>query len=252
MPFLDDGQIWTVSFLVRPLGLLCYMASSSQATEPTAASSSSSSGGGGGGGGTAGQDTSSSLYLFTFLATLFLLLIISSSIILRTFVMRRRLQRHMEEAMAQGVILAPHNQGSRKKRLGRKPKMYEAWIVPGHGADTWEDMMPLSAQPIRRLKPSSDPVVADRLAREHAMDARLRHFVRWDFREPDTRLPEPEVPKVYVIDSQNPILQVSVLIAMPSPRYPSCSSYDDEIPEIVVGVARRPYILEADAEQTPC
>lgn len=83
------------------------------------------------------------------------------------------------------------------------------------------------------------------------MEARLRHFVRWDFREPDLRSsPEPATPKFYVIDSQNPILQVSVLIAMPSSRYPSCSSYDDEIPEVVVGVARHPYTREADAEQT--
>ncbi|KAK0221808.1 hypothetical protein IW262DRAFT_931988 [Armillaria fumosa] len=165
--------------------------------------------------------------------------------------MRRRFQRRLEEAMAQGVVLAPHNQGSRRKRLGKKPKLHEAWIAPSQDADTWEDMMPLSAQPIRRLKCSSDPVIADRLAREHVMEARLRQFVRWDFREPVLRpSPEPTVPKFYVIDSQNPILQVSVLIAMPSPRYPSCSSYDDEIPEIVVGVARRPYTFEADAEQT--
>ncbi|KAK0201728.1 hypothetical protein DFS33DRAFT_1386021 [Desarmillaria ectypa] len=219
------------------------MASPSPVSESTTVSSGSSSDG------TANQNTSSSLYLFTFLATLFLLLIISSSIILRSFMMRRRIQRHLEEAMAQGVILAPRNQGSRRKRLGRKPKMHEAWIVPGHDADTWEDIMPLSAQPIRRLKPSNDPVVADRLAREHAMEARLRNFVRWDFREPDLRRsPEPEVPKFYVIDSQNTILQVSILIAMPSPRYPSCSSYNDNIPEVVVGIARRPYSLEADAE----
>ncbi|SJL07544.1 uncharacterized protein ARMOST_10894 [Armillaria ostoyae] len=218
------------------------MASSSLAPESTAVSSND---------GTAGQSTSSSLYLFTFLATLFVLLIISSSIILRSFMMRRRFQRRLEEAMAQGVVLAPHNQGSRRKRLGRKPKMHEAWIAPSQDADTWEDMMPLSAQPMRRLKRSSDPVIVDRLAREHAMEARLRHFVRWDFREPDLRpSPEPAVPKFYVIDSQNPILQVSVLIAMPSPRYPSCSSYDDEIPEVVVGVARHPYTFEADAEQT--
>ncbi|KAK0487487.1 hypothetical protein IW261DRAFT_618726 [Armillaria novae-zelandiae] len=218
------------------------MASSSPVAESTAVSSSD---------GTAGQSTSSSLYLFTFLATLFLLLIISSSIILRSFMMRRRFQRHLEEAMAQGVVLAPHTQGSRRKRLGKKPKLHEAWIAPSQDADTWEDMMPLSAQPIRRLKHSSDPVIADRLAREHAMEARLRQFVRWDFREPDLRpSPEPAVPKFYVIDSQNPILQVSVLIAMPSPRYPSCSSYDDEIPEVVVGVTRRPYTLDADVEQT--
>ncbi|KAK0188016.1 hypothetical protein F5146DRAFT_1061620 [Armillaria mellea] len=218
------------------------MASSLPVAESTAVSSSD---------GTAGQSTSSSLYLFTFLATLFLLLIISSSIILRSFMMRRRFQRRLEEAMAQGVVLAPDHQGSRRKRLGKKPKLHEAWIAPTRDADTWEDMMPLSAQPIRRLKRSSDPVIADRLAREHAMEDRLRQFVRWDFREPDFRpSPEPAAPKFYVIDSQNPILQVSVLIAMPSPRYPSCSSYDDEIPEVVVGVARRPYTLEADAEQT--
>lgn len=49
----------------------------------------------------------------------------------------------MAQAIADGTVLAPRAQGSRKMRFGTKPKFYDAWVTPG--GDQWENMM-VSAQ----------------------------------------------------------------------------------------------------------
>lgn len=75
----------------------------------------------------------------TFLATLFLLLFISCAIVLRSYVLRRRFQRQLDEAMAAGILLTPRTPGSRKRRFGTKPKFHDIWLV--RGGDTWNQMM---------------------------------------------------------------------------------------------------------------
>jgi len=94
-----------------------------------------------------GGGPSSSLYLFTFLATLFLLLFVSSAIILRSFVLRRRFRRRIEEAILAGVI-APHQIGrtTRRRAIGEKPKLWEARVFPASD-DGWDAIIPVSAQP---------------------------------------------------------------------------------------------------------
>ena len=74
---------------------------------------------------------------FTFLATLFLLLFVSSAIILRSFVLRRRFRRRIEEAILAGVV-APHHVGrmSRRRAIGEKPKLWEARVSPAYD-DGW-------------------------------------------------------------------------------------------------------------------
>ncbi|KDR82759.1 hypothetical protein GALMADRAFT_220749 [Galerina marginata CBS 339.88] len=89
---------------------------------------------------------SSNLYLVTFLATLFLLLFVSCAIVLRSYILRRRYQRRLDEAMAAGMLLAPRTQGSKRKRFGAKPKLFDAWLAGG--GDTWDHIKPLSAQPV--------------------------------------------------------------------------------------------------------
>ncbi|KAF9543305.1 hypothetical protein CPC08DRAFT_430371 [Agrocybe pediades] len=94
--------------------------------------------------------TSSTLYLVTFLATLFLLLFVSCAIVLRSYILRRRYQRRLDEAMASGMFLAPRTAGSKRKRLGPKPKLYDTWLAPtaSGGGVSWSDIMPLAARPL--------------------------------------------------------------------------------------------------------
>lgn len=74
----------------------------------------------------------------TFLATLFLLLFVSCAIILRSYVLRRRYQRRLEEAVAAGLVLTPRAPSSRQARFGVKPKMFEFWFK--NGAEQWVDI----------------------------------------------------------------------------------------------------------------
>ena len=73
------------------------------------------------------------LYLVTFVATLFLLLFVSCGIVLRSYILRRRYQRQINFALANGAIMTPRAPGSRRKRLGVRPRLYEAWIAPLYG-----------------------------------------------------------------------------------------------------------------------
>lgn len=68
----------------------------------------------------------------TFLATLFLLLLVSCAIVLRSYILRRRYQRQIENALALGIVLTPRAPGSKRKRFGVRPHMYESWIAPLH------------------------------------------------------------------------------------------------------------------------
>ncbi|KAH9969578.1 hypothetical protein BC827DRAFT_1161153 [Russula dissimulans] len=94
---------------------------------------------------------SSSLYLFTFLATLFLLLFVSSAIILRSFILRRRFRRRVEEAILAGVIqpdnaMHHHGRGRRRRAIGEKPKLWEAHVRPAVD-DGWDAIVPVSVRP---------------------------------------------------------------------------------------------------------
>jgi len=74
----------------------------------------------------------------TFLATLFLLLFLSCAIILRSFILRRRYQRRLEEAMAAGLVLTPRTPGSRQTRFGVKPKIFDSWFI--NGDEKWAEV----------------------------------------------------------------------------------------------------------------
>ncbi|KAL5482562.1 hypothetical protein ACEPAI_9156 [Sanghuangporus weigelae] len=108
--------------------------------------------------------TTSSLYLFTFLATLLLLLAISCAIVIRSLVIRRRFQRRVQEALAEGYVFPP-NAGPgattglgalgaaarRRFDVGEKPKMWDAHIAPPPPPDEskemkWENLMPVSVR----------------------------------------------------------------------------------------------------------
>jgi hypothetical protein len=74
-----------------------------------------------------------------FLAILFLLLIIAAGIVTRSYVLRRRAQRRLEDALGPGQLLAPRAQGSKIKRLGTAPKIINTWVA--EGGDKWNQIM---------------------------------------------------------------------------------------------------------------
>jgi hypothetical protein len=78
----------------------------------------------------------SHLHSVTFLVTLFLLLFISAAIVLRSYLLRRRFQRQIDEALASGLLITP---GSRRRRLGPKPKIHNTWVT--QGGHNWCEMM---------------------------------------------------------------------------------------------------------------
>ncbi|TFK40562.1 hypothetical protein BDQ12DRAFT_679671 [Crucibulum laeve] len=242
---------------------------SSASPTPTASQDSNRFPGGGG-------SSSSNLYLVTFLATLFLLLLVSCAIVLRSYVLRRRFQRRLDDAMAAGILLAPRAQGSRKKRFGAKPKFFDAYLQ--HGGEKWSDMMPLAAQPIfvkRRNRdglpktirspapgaeiqedasdPTHVPLPPPSTTPSPPPPSRFGFIARSALARLPGRRPRPAevVPTTETPEKpahiRTEMLQVTMLIAMPSPnrRAPTPSSIDkdetdeeEEIPEVVLGVSR--------------
>jgi len=143
---------------------------------PSQPSSTAFPGGGGGGGGDGGNGgnggssggnnlaNSASLYLYTFLATLVLLLSVSAAIVVRSFILRRRHRRMVEEAVRNGTWIPP-TPSSRAARvdLSKKPELWEAYLGGGgwklgsfsHGSGKefeysrdWESMKPIYAEPL--------------------------------------------------------------------------------------------------------
>ncbi|THH16985.1 hypothetical protein EW146_g3749 [Bondarzewia mesenterica] len=196
-----------------------------------------------------GGGTSSSLYLFTFLATLFLLLFVSCAIVLRSFILRRRFQRRVEEAILAGLMppQAPGQMG-RKRDFGEKPRMWNAWISPLTN-DRWENIMPVSVLPVS-FKPSSRPLTKSTTSpgspnefgiqtphsysNDQTRDASRPPLVRRILRNPfrssiptDAASVIPLTPRSPAVSSPRPeelsqpqpeTMQVTVLITMPSSR----------------------------------
>ncbi|KAH7097877.1 hypothetical protein BKA62DRAFT_832952 [Auriculariales sp. MPI-PUGE-AT-0066] len=99
--------------------------------------------------------SAASLYLFVFLATLLLLLGLSVGILLRSFVLRRRFRRRVEEALAAGVHFGPRMDVGGPPLLGRwkRPILHDVALddpekerlSTGQTADGWENVQPLCA-----------------------------------------------------------------------------------------------------------
>ncbi|KAH8114330.1 hypothetical protein DFH11DRAFT_1766604 [Phellopilus nigrolimitatus] len=182
--------------------------------------------------------TSSSLYLFTFLATLLLLLAVSCAIVIRSLVIRRRFQRRVQEALAQGIILPPQP-GQRRRGFGKKPKLWDAWIAPDDGDVQWKSLMPVSVRIISdTLTGSGERRVHTPVRSNFLQTASLglaQASERWRPSFPffwRTHAPPPAssdaatygsepreaVPEQPVMEHAK--LQVNVMIAMPSPYRP--------------------------------
>jgi len=114
----------------------------------------------------AGGGSSSTLYLYTFLVTLILLLSVSIIIVGRSYLLRRRFRRQVEEALRNGHVLSPDAPGLiglsnsiTSKLLGPPPKLWDVWVQPAtvtkpsfdtevasSGKFPWTEVRPLSAE----------------------------------------------------------------------------------------------------------
>ncbi|PCH40078.1 hypothetical protein WOLCODRAFT_162076 [Wolfiporia cocos MD-104 SS10] len=220
--------------------------------------------------------TPSSLYLFTFLATLFLLLFVSGAIVLRSFILRRRFRRRIEEAIAAGVVLAPQNAGSsRSYRKLEKPELWDALLAPA-ADDAWRSIMPVAAKTSFLPSPgagsgSPDPASTASPLQSATTPSRslLRPFVRRRTTAPPSQpltpvptSPQPQSESVPMdLMATSSAVQVTVLIQMPNPHRPArtmditeqmtsslkgkkrSSYWEDEeeeegVPDVVLGVAQ--------------
>ncbi|KZS87651.1 hypothetical protein SISNIDRAFT_553086 [Sistotremastrum niveocremeum HHB9708] len=184
--------------------------------------------------------TGSELYLFTFLTTLLLLLGVSCAIIVRSLVLRRRFRRRVQEAIANGIYVPGMMGGSHRRDIGEKPTMWEAWIgSPESSLPTqkkeWTEFLPVAA-----VKPvSGDDKNANSQGSPYAYmpapraSRLVQMFTGGGSRRsrtpvlPTQSSPSPAAASSFPMaaspsSQNNPAapLQLSVLIAMPSPSRP--------------------------------
>jgi len=180
---------------------------------------------------------SSSLYLFTFLATLLLLLAVSCAIVVRSFILRRRFRRRIEEAIAAGVLIpgslddGPGGGMGRNRRrdFGEKPKLWEVWVDEngqihdpaskdsssdhdhlGKGEGKWEEILPVSATIL--TSNSSKPALASGNGNNGSSPS-LSPPARTLFSRLFSRHPSPS-PTPSALEEQNP--SATELTAYPS------------------------------------
>ncbi|EPT05222.1 hypothetical protein FOMPIDRAFT_1045282 [Fomitopsis schrenkii] len=231
----------------------------SSTSSPAASSTSATSSG--------GSPEPSSLYLFTFLATLFLLLFVSAAIVLRSFILRRRFRRRIEEAIAAGVYIPPpFGTPPGPCRILERPKLWDVYLAPT-SKKGWSETLPLAAKTVAP-KPGEPGDSAPSLHEDNpnASASRLallrRPFARR--RAPSTSpvsSPNPSQPTE--ASQQDELqrakeLQVAVMIMMPNPHRPAygrnsasislkgkernvSGEWDEEedgIPDVVLGLAQ--------------
>ncbi|KZP20565.1 hypothetical protein FIBSPDRAFT_891880 [Athelia psychrophila] len=224
--------------------------SAPSATQSTASATSTSSGGGGGG--SSGLGGSSSLYR------------VSGAIVIRSYVLRRRHQAIVEEAIRNGTWVPPPFASGRRggrRDVGEKPKMWDAWVGKdrevmdvdsdaGHGASIggWGDLLPISATYLNQRPSRSRTTTAESTsARGHASPyRRTRNFFPWRSEHaradatpsepPSPTTPAAATPAASALNLPTattpipPTLRLTVLIAMPAPpiQHQHQSHLDDE------------------------
>ncbi|CAE6511226.1 unnamed protein product [Rhizoctonia solani] len=132
-----------------------------------------------------GGGVNSTLYLFTFLTTLLLLLAVSCGIVIRSFVLRRRFHRRVEEAIAAGVLLPGQGDigmgpgggiGALRRPIGEKPKMWQVWIDTSNNSShtypsvssEWSKIQPLAATQISEVISESSTLPKIELTQQEA------------------------------------------------------------------------------------
>ncbi|GBE84939.1 hypothetical protein BKA93DRAFT_818255 [Sparassis latifolia] len=235
------------------------------------------------GGGSTGP--SSTLYLFTFLATLFVLLFVSTAIVFRSFYLRRRFRRRVDEAIAAGTFIPPGASAPGSRKYLDKPKLWDATLFPAARGE-WAYIVPVTAR-IAVRRPGCGNASPPSLASQEPTSLRTvlpeSNFLRRVFvhasATPSTA-PSPLAQDVGS-DPVSPFsgeqesdalsqvaqLQVSLLIAMPNPRHSHALDgaeqgtspkgkekrlrefWDEEeegVPDVVIGIAEVPYNDDGD------
>jgi hypothetical protein len=116
------------------------------------------------------------LIVYTFLATLVLLLSVSAAIVIRSYILRRRHRREIEEAIRNGTWIPPAAVGRSSARvdLSKKPRMWEAYVDLYHPPrryststvseyKDWDSMKPLMVTYVNPPKSSLTTVTVTRV-----------------------------------------------------------------------------------------
>jgi len=190
------------------------------------------------------------------IATLVLLLAVSSAIVVRSLVLRRRHQRIVEEAIRAGGW-PPHQpydpRGSRRRRdIGKKPKMWEAWLHSGHaGGDSkcaWNDITPMHAA----YNNTTPQFPTEESAQTQTdMQSRTMRFLR-PFHRRSSSLASPNVASIPASSSPStsapPAIRVAVLISMPIPPQQRSREMDGP-PVVELGIVELPLRDTGPSEQ---
>ncbi|KAJ8580043.1 hypothetical protein M405DRAFT_834984 [Rhizopogon salebrosus TDB-379] len=181
------------------------------------------------------------------IATLVLLLAVSSAIVVRSLVLRRRHQRIVEEAIRAGTWL-PHQaydpRSSRRRRdIGKKPKMWEAWLRSDHGGGdskcAWNDIIPIHA-----AYNNATPQFTTEESAQTQTDVQSRTIrLLRPFHRRSSSLVSPNVASMPASSSPStsasPAVRVAVLIAMPIPPQQRSREMDGP-PLVELGVVELP------------
>ncbi|KAJ7784609.1 hypothetical protein B0H16DRAFT_1784316 [Mycena metata] len=169
---------------------------------------------------------------YTFLSTLLLLLAVTCGFCGRAIFLRRRLRRRFNSATAQGLILAPTEQGSHSLTFGARPKLFDVWLTDKQDpSPSWDDItVGRSFHPVASVLTTiflRQPISVQPLPSLYNSD--------WNA-SVSSKLAPSSIGSVAASTSVEP-LQISVLIAMPRPPTPLNESYDDHdnLPEVALG-----------------
>ncbi|KAH0834237.1 hypothetical protein J3R83DRAFT_11554 [Lanmaoa asiatica] len=192
------------------------------------------------------------------IATLVLLLAVSSAIVIRSLILRRRHQRLVEEAIRTGTWLPNRFDpvtGRRRRDIGQKPKLWEAWLHPnnddGESEENekrkWGGIMPVYAAYVN--SPTLSPQGPNAGSTENSVDppSRPPRFMRPFTRRRSPSLPQPTaspmVAQALSLSNSSPTVaaapavRVAVLIAMPG--QPQKHNGDEIGPPVVeIGVVK--------------
>ncbi|KAG9310800.1 hypothetical protein JVU11DRAFT_8652 [Chiua virens] len=190
-------------------------------------------------------------------ATLVLLLSVSSAIVIRSLILRRRHQRLVEEAIRTGTWMPQRfdtSTGRRRRDIGQKPKLWEAWLHANHGdgegedneKSQWGDITPFYAA---YINPSTSSLQGPTpTPAENPVDpsSRSPRFIRPFTRrrsppspQPTTAVPTadpvPSLPSSSPTATTTPAVRVAVLIAMPNAS-PKHISDENGPPLVEIGI----------------
>jgi hypothetical protein len=185
--------------------------------------------------------------------------------------------------LAAGVLLPPGSGGSRRRDFGQKPTFYDVWIRPG--GEGWDNIMvntssqtlkypalmcyhltqPVSGNSLPSAQHSPNKEFEDSAHISPEADesespspppppSRVGQFLRNPFTRhrnspSPSYIPSPPIlGSEFVSDERK--LQISVLVAMPTPDEKEDNNSDNQVvPDVVFGVVQVPFRREDEQQQ---